>query len=288
MEYEESAQYEKDETFLNLLSCRELIGLVRSNELLWKKRCISHKDQQMKSLCWTSIGSALTSVLSGPDAEKEFYKLRQKFGREVRKEKKSAPRSGAGAGQPTYISNWPLYKDLEFLKDVIKPRRTTSNFSKNIIQRPSPSPSPLVAPSNPAILENSPSPGSSLWNSDSENSIFSIESDGDTVSSMSPSSLKRTAPTPDNSYIKKKKIQEIVCSTIEKHSSNIKALTEMVIDRLHPTHKTQQNQPEESLFLSISAALRTVPQEKQLKCVIEVLQVIQKYSMEKENLETQK
>lgn len=61
--------------------------------------------------------------VSGTDAEKEFYKLCQKFGREVRKEKENAPRSGAGAGQFTYTSDWPLYKDLEFLKDVIKPRR---------------------------------------------------------------------------------------------------------------------------------------------------------------------
>lgn len=60
---------------------------------------------------------------TGAETEKEFYRLRQKFGREVRKEKESAPRSGAGAGEPTYISDWPLYKNLEFLKDVIKPRR---------------------------------------------------------------------------------------------------------------------------------------------------------------------
>lgn len=60
---------------------------------------------------------------TGVEAEKEFYKLRQKFGREVRKEKENIPQSGAGAGESTYVSNWPLYKDLEFLKDVIKPRR---------------------------------------------------------------------------------------------------------------------------------------------------------------------
>lgn len=59
----------------------------------------------------------------GTDAEKEFYKLRQKFGRELRKEKESTPRSGAGAKQAMYISDWPLYKDLEFLRDVIKPRQ---------------------------------------------------------------------------------------------------------------------------------------------------------------------
>lgn len=64
-----NAQLE-DESSLNLIICRELIELVRSNELLWKKRCVSHKDQQMKNLCWTSIGSALTSKLSGELYEK--------------------------------------------------------------------------------------------------------------------------------------------------------------------------------------------------------------------------
>lgn len=61
--------------------------------------------------------------VSGTDTEKEFYKLRQKFGRELRKEKESAPRSGAGIEQTSYISDWPLYKDLDFLRDVIKPRQ---------------------------------------------------------------------------------------------------------------------------------------------------------------------
>lgn len=69
MENEKSAaliniQFE-DESSLNLSLCRELIELVKSNELLWKKRCISYKDQQMKSLCWESIGNALPSPLSG-------------------------------------------------------------------------------------------------------------------------------------------------------------------------------------------------------------------------------
>lgn len=59
-----NAQLE-DDFSLNLIACRELIELVRSNELLWKKRCVSHKDQQMKNLSWTSIGNSLTSKLSG-------------------------------------------------------------------------------------------------------------------------------------------------------------------------------------------------------------------------------
>ncbi|CAL1681092.1 unnamed protein product [Lasius platythorax] len=273
---EESYTQFEDESSLNLLACRELIGLVKSNELLWKKRCISFKDQQMKNLCWTSIGSVLTSVLSGTDAEKEFYKLRQKFGREVRKEKESAPRSGAAAGQQTYKSEWPLYKNLEFLKDVIKPRRTISNFpKKSPNQRPSPSPSPPAT-----IMENSSSPSNLLWNSDLEGSLLS-ESDGDNCPSMSSPSralLKRTVPAPDSFYTKKKKVQDSMAIVIEKHSANLNMLTDKITKCLKSSPSPTENQPEDSLILSVSAALTRVPEEKRLSCIIEILQIVQKYT----------
>ncbi|XP_024881969.1 uncharacterized protein LOC112461110 [Temnothorax curvispinosus] len=104
---------------------------------------------------------------------------------------------------------------------------------------------------------------------------------------MNPSSsLKRTVPIPDFFYTKKKKTHESVACAIEKHSSNITALTEMVTQRLQgPTFRTQ-NKPEDSLFLSVKAVLARVPEEKQLQCIIEILQIIQKYTIEKQNSET--
>jgi len=61
--------------------------------------------------------------LSGSAAEKRFYALRQRFGKERRKVMQSMPRSGAGADQPIYKPTWVLYKDLIFLEDIIKPRK---------------------------------------------------------------------------------------------------------------------------------------------------------------------
>ncbi|KMQ82874.1 hypothetical protein RF55_21607 [Lasius niger] len=62
-------------------------------------------------------------VKLGPVAEKRFYALRQRFGKERRKVAQSMPSSGAGVDRPTYISTWVLYKDLTFLEDIIKPRK---------------------------------------------------------------------------------------------------------------------------------------------------------------------
>lgn len=121
--------------------------------------------------------------------------------------------------------------------------------------------------------------------------VFFTESDGDNSSSpispvqlSAPSTptLKRIVPAPDSSYIKKKKIQDNV-AVIDIHSKNINLLTDKLTKCLEssvpPT--TQQNQPEDALFLSVSAALLGVPQEKRLSCIIKILQVVQKYTMKK-------
>lgn len=95
--------------------------------------------------------------------------------------------------------------------------------------------------------------------------------------------LKRTVPEPDFSYTKKKKIQDDMSSAIDKHSRNISLLTDTLTKCLESSAPltTQQNQPEDALFLSVSAALTQVPQEKRLSCIIEILQVVQKYTMKK-------
>lgn len=96
-------------------------------------------------------------------------------------------------------------------------------------------------------------------------------------------SLKRTVPAPNISYIKKRKVQDHMAVVMEKHSANLNMLTDKIAKCLEspdpPT--TQRDQPEDALILSVPAALAQVPQEKRLACVIEVLQIVQKYTTEK-------
>lgn len=114
--------------------------------------------------------------------------------------------------------------------------------------------------------------------------VFFTESDGD-FSSMSSqlsspaAALKRIVPAPDSSYVKKKKADDDIAIAIEKHSTNFNIIMDKITQCLETPASvtTQQNQSEDSLFMSVSAALAEVPKENRLSCIIEVLQVVQKY-----------
>lgn len=64
--------------------------------------------------------------LSQEELVKKMGSMRTYFGKEVGKERNSKM-SGAGR-KDVYTSKWPFYSSLEFLKDNITPRRTTSNI----------------------------------------------------------------------------------------------------------------------------------------------------------------
>ncbi|XP_029678810.1 uncharacterized protein LOC115244930 [Formica exsecta] len=115
-----------------LSSDRELIAVVRVNRFLYDKTEKLYSNGEVKAAAWTQIGASLTHPVEGLVAEKRFYALRQRFGKERRKVEQSMPRSGAGADQPIYTPTWKLYKDLTFLEDIIKPRRTSSNYKSKI------------------------------------------------------------------------------------------------------------------------------------------------------------
>ncbi|XP_071581582.1 uncharacterized protein [Temnothorax nylanderi] len=95
-------------------------------------------------------------VKLGPAAEKRFYALRQRFGKERRKVVQSMPRSGAGADQPTYTPTWVLYKDLTFLEDIIKPRKTSSNYKSKALTKCQ---VPGLRPSSSVLSTPAPSDG---------------------------------------------------------------------------------------------------------------------------------
>ncbi|KYN17329.1 hypothetical protein ALC57_10384 [Trachymyrmex cornetzi] len=69
------------------------------------------------------IGQNLSTPLSGLDAQKKFSNLRSTFGRLYKKVVQSQPKSGSAGNHPVYIPSWPLYNELLFLKDAIKPRK---------------------------------------------------------------------------------------------------------------------------------------------------------------------
>jgi len=73
-----------------------------------------------------------------------------------------------------------------------------------------------------------------------------------------------------------------VAIAIDKYSDKLSILTDKLnkcLKSLTPL-MTQRNQPED-LFSVLDATLARVPQNKKLSCFIEMLQVVQKYAIEK-------
>ncbi|KMQ82952.1 tuftelin-interacting protein 11, partial [Lasius niger] len=184
---------------------RELILLVKNNPALFAKTTKEYCGiGYNKDLAWQRIGSSLTKRLSGPEASKLFYNIRQRFGRERRKVLFSLKgKSGQGAVAP-YVSPWPLYEDCMFLADHIVARKTSSSYSSAlpktqqaaavksnfeiggvspIFARPSPSPSPPVFRSTPSPQTSGLLSPSSVWSSDNE--LFHGDAEFDTSDSRS-------------------------------------------------------------------------------------------------------
>ncbi|XP_039303005.1 uncharacterized protein LOC113003433 isoform X2 [Solenopsis invicta] len=112
------------------LDDQELITIVKANPFLYDKSDKLYSNSEVKRLAWATVGEGLSKKKTGTDAEHRFWQLRQRFGRERKKVIQSRGRSGAGANEQTYTPHWNLYTELMFLADVIKHRKTTSNYKR--------------------------------------------------------------------------------------------------------------------------------------------------------------
>ncbi|KYQ50120.1 hypothetical protein ALC60_10813 [Trachymyrmex zeteki] len=117
-EYQSDIEFDESSE-VQIVTYRTLINLVKANPVLYEKHHKGYNKRSDKLLMWNRIGISLIP----PMTEKEFYRLRQKFGKERRKVLQSQPRSGASGNDVSYKSNWILYNDLMFLADHIQPRQ---------------------------------------------------------------------------------------------------------------------------------------------------------------------
>ncbi|EZA53590.1 hypothetical protein X777_06946 [Ooceraea biroi] len=118
-----------------IIKQKELISLVKANPPLWNKRQREVFGRNFnKDLAWASAGAILK--MSGSDAEKEFYKIRQRYGKERRKMTMSLKGKSGQSALPTYFPTWELYEICDtFLSPVVIPRKTSSNYM-NAIPKP--------------------------------------------------------------------------------------------------------------------------------------------------------
>ncbi|EFN68488.1 hypothetical protein EAG_06056 [Camponotus floridanus] len=140
----------------------------------------------------------------GIAAQKEFYRLRQKFRKECRKVIQTQARSGAGADHVQYESDWILYDDLIFLVDYIQPRKTTSNYQRSMHQTVLASQTSLLAPSTSSTYLSKQTSNDSLdiWNADLCESLTGTNDEKlsavHSMAACSPSFASTKSSTSDN------------------------------------------------------------------------------------------
>ena len=78
----------------------------------------------------------LFDLLLVADVKAKINSLRTYFSRELTKESTTSRRSGSGRDE-VFKSKWPYFQSLEFLRDSIAPRKTTSSLVSYILQKQS-------------------------------------------------------------------------------------------------------------------------------------------------------
>ncbi|XP_018315699.1 uncharacterized protein [Mycetomoellerius zeteki] len=117
---------------------QELIALVKANPALYAKNWKEYAGKDFcRDLAWESIGFHLSKQMSGKDATKIWYNIRQRFGREGKAESSnSSQREIWARSKASIVPKWKFYDLCSFLVDHIMPRKTVSNYSlKKIVNK---------------------------------------------------------------------------------------------------------------------------------------------------------
>ncbi|XP_077282322.1 uncharacterized protein LOC143908512 [Temnothorax americanus] len=276
----------------------------------------------------------------------------------MRKVTASQPRSGAGNDEPSYKPTWPLFSDMSFLKDVIKPRKTQSNVSRKKFKscedtKIGDNPVNIVIPSfitripkntkkvmyensrdsqvieieesqiveesqvveesqiveesqvvekNQVVEESQVEEESQvaeksqeakenfyLWNAQFEdifkktNTATAKEFDDDVASIGHSSSRSASGSQPsiipplDNFYTKKKAAIEQVHGVIKSTAAKINSVCDTIsVNLTQPEHTPSIE--EDSALVLIKCFLKKVPSNMKVKCLSEIMAVLDKYS----------
>ena len=72
-------------------------------------------------------------IFSEDEAKAKINSLRAYYNKELSKIRQSNKKSGAGGD--VYVSKWPHFQSMAFIRDTIKPRKSTSTMVSNRIHK---------------------------------------------------------------------------------------------------------------------------------------------------------
>ncbi|XP_022913138.2 transcription factor Adf-1-like [Onthophagus taurus] len=113
-----------------MVDSEALIAAVREQRLLWDKKHKHYRNRLLIQRSWKNVAEALECTAD--DVKKKWKNLRDSYNRDLNKVEK--PRSGSDADQNgQYQGDWPHFESMQFLKTILKPRKTTSNIQNEIL-----------------------------------------------------------------------------------------------------------------------------------------------------------
>lgn len=124
---EESEVRATQKIIFNNATLLHFIELYRKNECLWNVKAVDYKksDKRKKAVAEMAIQFGVTEEF----VKKKIQSLRSTY---IQEKKKIADSKRTGTGSDdVYIPSLFWFHELEFLQDVIIPRKTTSNLDNN-------------------------------------------------------------------------------------------------------------------------------------------------------------
>ncbi|XP_047518935.1 uncharacterized protein LOC125058835 [Pieris napi] len=205
-----------------MVDSEALIAAVREQRLLWDKKHKHYRNRLLVQKSWKNVAEAVECTADG--VKKKWKNLRDSYSRELKKVKK--PRSGSDADQNgQYQGDWPHFESMQFLKTILKPRKTTSNIKNTILDE-----SDIIDDNTMmSILSDQTSYNTqtdkSQFNTDDTNlaTIYGLTTDAATAQNAISPQIRYDTSTPGPSHtpsrafgtIAKQKIQEGAAKSIE-------------------------------------------------------------------------
>ncbi|XP_024880893.1 uncharacterized protein LOC112460455 isoform X2 [Temnothorax curvispinosus] len=287
-----------------------IIDFVRDNKCLYDKSDPNFRNTVKKKEMWSKISENLKLLyrvdMPVEAIEKRWSSLRDMFSRENRKQK--LPPSGSGY-EPA--KEWELYRNMLFLlPHIVHRRRTKSLFiplnqSVCSVSKTSPPNVNNLLPSeesknldhslpscdldyngpNGFIKDNEPSidneetvtiehvsikrPVSAMSNCSSTSSTQFPVASTSSRSEFKP--IKENLPELDQ-FAKRKKIKDEIEHDLEEARSAISTAIKTILSKLY-----DQKQETNGYMAVIEEGFSFVPSKNKIQCLIEILQIIQKY-----------
>ncbi|XP_051170146.1 uncharacterized protein LOC127287331 [Leptopilina boulardi] len=108
-----------------------LIQLVEQKKCLFDKSSKSYMDKVKKNHAWEDVGNNffdITGILiESKQIQNKWKRLKEKYSEERKKVVIYVP---SGSAAQEYVSNWPHYNAMQFLKPFVDSRSTRSNFKR--------------------------------------------------------------------------------------------------------------------------------------------------------------